>query len=85
VILGALLFVSPWLLSRSFASARADAFAGGALLVLVSLLAIAAYREWEEWINLAIGLLDSGLTLPAALPCTKAACWSAWAAAAQKR
>jgi len=55
VILGALLFVSPWLLSRSFASARADAFAGGALLVLVSLLAIAAFREWEERINLAIG------------------------------
>ena len=55
MILGALLFVSPWLLSRSFASARADAFAGGALLVLVSLLAIAAFREWEERINLAIG------------------------------
>ena len=30
-------------------------FAAGAVLMLVSLLAIAAFREWEEWVNLAIG------------------------------
>jgi multisubunit Na+/H+ antiporter MnhB subunit len=54
-VLGAFLFVSPWLFAYSYAPARAGAFAAGAILVLVSLLAIAAFREWEEWINLAIG------------------------------
>src|SRR3954451_25476613 len=53
--LGAFLFISPWLFAYSYGPARAGAFAAGAVLALVSLLAIAAFREWEEWINLAIG------------------------------
>jgi hypothetical protein len=55
VALGAFLFISPWLFAYGYGPARADAFASGAILVLVSLLAIAAFREWEEWVNLAIG------------------------------
>jgi hypothetical protein len=55
VILGAFLFVSPWLFAFGYAPARESAFASGALLVLISLLAIVAFREWQEWINLAIG------------------------------
>jgi hypothetical protein len=54
-VLGAFLFISPWLFAYSYGPARADAFAAGAVLALVSLLAIAAFREWEEWVNLAIG------------------------------
>lgn len=53
--LGAFLFASPWLFAFNYAPARADAFLSGAVLMLVSLVAIAAFREWEEWVNLAIG------------------------------
>jgi SPW repeat-containing protein len=55
-ILGAFLFVSPWLFAMSYGPARVDAFASGAVLMAASLLAIVAFREWEEWINLAIGI-----------------------------
>ena len=54
--LGAFLFVSPWLFAMSYGPARLDAFASGAILVAASLLAITAFREWEEWVNLVIGL-----------------------------
>ncbi len=54
-VLGAFLIVSPWLFDYAYSPARNGAFAAGAVLMLVSLLAIAAFREWEEWVNLAIG------------------------------
>ena len=54
-VLGAFLFISPWLFAFGYEPARESAFASGALLVLISLLAIVAFREWEEWVNLAIG------------------------------
>ena len=55
-ILGAFLFVSPWLFAYRDGVARGTAFASGAVLLAISLLAIVAFREWEEWVNLAIGL-----------------------------
>jgi hypothetical protein len=55
VVLGSFLFVSPWLFAFSSGPAREGAFVAGAVIVLVSTLAIAAFVEWEEWINLAIG------------------------------
>ena len=55
VVLGAFLFVSPWLFAYGQGSARDSAFVSGAILVVMSLLAIVAFREWEEWTNLAIG------------------------------
>jgi hypothetical protein len=55
VLLGSFLFVSPWLFSFSYGPARANAFASGAILVLVSGLTIFAFTELEEWISLLIG------------------------------
>ncbi|MBN8964835.1 MAG: SPW repeat protein [Rhizobiales bacterium] len=55
VILGSFLFVSPWLFAFNSDTAREGAFVAGALVVLVSMLALAAFAEWEEWVNLAIG------------------------------
>lgn len=55
-ILGAFLLISPLLFTMGSAPARADAFVGGAVLMLMSLVAVVAFREWEEWVNLAIGL-----------------------------
>ena len=55
-VLGAFLFVSPWLFAYRDGVAREMAFASGAILLAISLLAIVAFREWEEWANLAVGL-----------------------------
>ena len=79
---GALLFVSPWLrlmklcVARRCVRRRRAARAGVA----------SRHRRLPPMGGAdqpRHRLLDSGLTLPAALPCTKAACWSAWAAAAR--
>lgn len=54
--LGLFLFVSPWLFSFVRESARLDAFATGALITALSIAAIIAFVEWEEWITLVLGL-----------------------------
>jgi hypothetical protein len=54
--LGAFLFVSPWLFAMTHATARIDTWASGALLVAVSIAALVAFADWEEWISLALGL-----------------------------
>jgi hypothetical protein len=54
--LGAFLVVSPWLFAMTRESARVDSWASGALLVAVSLAAVVAFADWEEWVSLALGL-----------------------------
>ncbi len=56
LLLGAFLAVSPWLFAYSRGIVRADAWLGGAVIVVLSIAAIVAFAEWEDWINLAIGL-----------------------------
>ncbi len=56
LLLGAFLAVSPWLFAYSRGIVRADAWFGGAAIVVLSIAAIVAFAEWEEWVNLAIGL-----------------------------
>jgi SPW repeat len=55
LILGALLFVPPWLFAFAHAAAGADAWLGGAVIAAVSLAALMVYAEWEEWIALVAG------------------------------
>ena len=55
-ILGAFLCVSPWLFAYRDGLAREATLVTGTILLVVSLLAIVAFREWEEWFNLAIGV-----------------------------
>jgi hypothetical protein len=55
VMLGVALAVSPWLFGFSRGAVRADFWIGATVVVVVSLLAIIAYAEWEEWINIAAG------------------------------
>jgi hypothetical protein len=52
LLLGALLFLSPWLFTFARGAAGADAWLGGAVIVAASLV----YAEWEEWIALVAGL-----------------------------
>ena len=56
LLLGALLFASPWLFAFAHGTAGADAWLGGAVIAAVSLAALMVYTEWEEWIALATGL-----------------------------
>ena len=56
LVLGAILFVSPWLFAFAGRIGGVDALLTGSLLVLVSVAAVVAFAEWEEWISLALGV-----------------------------
>jgi SPW repeat-containing protein len=56
LLLAAFLFVSPWLFAYARDFVRIDAWVAGGLLIAVSLAAILAFAEWEEWVILAGGL-----------------------------
>lgn len=56
LVLGAWLFISPWVVAAPAAGAVAwNAWIVGVLLVIVSVAALAQLAEWEEWINLVLG------------------------------
>ena len=55
-VLGAFLLVSPWLLAYEREPARLDAWMSGIGVMAISIAAIWAFTEWEEWINLFLGL-----------------------------
>ena len=75
VVLAAMLFLSPWLLGFAYGAAGLNAWASAVLLGVVSVLAILSYSEWEEWIDLAVGLWIFGspwlLGFPSDSPATK--------------
>jgi hypothetical protein len=56
LILGALLFLSPWIFHFSPGVESWNAWVGGGIIVLLSIAALAAFAQWEEWINLVVGL-----------------------------
>jgi mannitol-specific phosphotransferase system IIBC component len=55
LLLGALLFVSPWLFAFAGGAAATDARADGAVIAVASLAALLAFAEWEEWVMLLAG------------------------------
>ena len=56
LLLAALLFISPWLFRLTNAPGREDLWASGAVIAVISLAAIIAYKDWEEWVNILLGL-----------------------------
>jgi hypothetical protein len=57
LVLGALLFLSPWALGYADVEMAArTSWAGGLIIAILSLAAIINFAEWEEWLNLLIGL-----------------------------
>jgi len=55
-LLGIWLCLSPWTLLFEFeAPAMRNAVLLGALIILVELIELSIFREWEEWINVALG------------------------------
>jgi hypothetical protein len=56
LLLGAWLFISPWLLGYTEVSgASANAYLIGAALVVFAIIALYAPKVWEEWISLVLG------------------------------
>lgn len=56
LVLGAALFVSPWILGfASDAAPSSNAFAVGAIIALMALAALFAFQAWEEWVSAALG------------------------------
>lgn len=56
LVLGAVLFVSPWLFAFAHGVASIDAHMGGAAIAAASIAALLVFAEWEEWIALLAGL-----------------------------
>jgi len=56
LLLAAVLFASPWLFALTNGAGKLDLWATSAVIGLVSLAAIIAYRDWEEWANILLGL-----------------------------
>jgi SPW repeat len=54
--LGAFLFLAPWLFSFGSGIARAEDWTSSALVIAISVAALLAFSEWEEWANLILGL-----------------------------
>ena len=56
-VLGAWLFISPWVLGFSDAGKVAtNAWIFGIIIALLALSAIFAYQRWGEWLTAAIGV-----------------------------
>ena len=57
VVLGSVLFLSPWLFGfADVQSAAMSAHIVGAIIVLISIIEMIAFRMWEEWIGAAAGV-----------------------------
>ncbi len=56
LILGAFLFLSPWIFHFSAGVESWNAWAGGGVIAILSIAALSAFAEWEEWLNLIVGL-----------------------------
>jgi hypothetical protein len=54
--LGAVLFLMPWLFDLGSTVAAWNAGIVGAVIVVLSIAAIVRFAQWEEWINLVLGL-----------------------------
>src|SRR5215475_8986898 len=56
LILGAFLFVSPWIFGFTSGAAATNAYICGIIIAALSIAALAAFAVWEEWLNLIVGL-----------------------------
>lgn len=54
--LAVFLFVSPWLFAYANGAARFDLWASSTLIAVLSAAAIVAFSDWEEWLNLLLGI-----------------------------
>jgi len=56
LLLAMVLFALPWFFARANATAAIDLRLSGAVIAMLSLLALVAFSDWEEWANLLLGI-----------------------------
>jgi hypothetical protein len=56
LVLAIFLFISPWLFAFANGKLRIDTWVSAALVAVISLLALIAFRDWKEWIACILGL-----------------------------
>jgi len=56
LLLAMFLLISPWLFARANGTAAVDLRTSGAAIAILSLAAMVAFANWEEWANLLLGL-----------------------------
>jgi hypothetical protein len=57
LFLGAGLFLSPWIFGFATEMTPSwNAWLSGLVIAGLAIAALAAYAEWEEWLNLAVGI-----------------------------
>jgi hypothetical protein len=56
LILGAVLFFSPWMFGFDAGRASENASIAGIVIAVLAIAALAAFAIWEEWLNLIVGL-----------------------------
>src|SRR5579872_6855838 len=56
LVLGAVLFLSPWLFKFDTGAVSTNAHVVGLAMAILAIAALAAFAVWEEWLNLIIGL-----------------------------
>jgi hypothetical protein len=56
LILGAVLFLSPWIFGFDTGIASQNAYISGIAIAVLAIAALAAFAVWEEWLNLVVGL-----------------------------
>jgi SPW repeat len=56
LVLGTILFFSPWLFNLSAGAPRQITSIIGLFIAVLSVAALAAFAIWEEWLNLIAGL-----------------------------
>ena len=56
LVLGAILFLSPWLFNFDAGPVSTNAYMTGLAIAILAVAALAAYAVWEEWLNLIVGL-----------------------------
>jgi len=56
LVLGGFLFFSPWIFGFASGVQSQNAMISGIVIAVLSIAALAAFAQWEEWLNLVVGL-----------------------------
>jgi hypothetical protein len=56
LLLAVVLFASPWFFARANETTAVDLWVSSAAIAVLSLAAILAFANWEEWANFALGI-----------------------------
>jgi SPW repeat len=56
LLLAVFLFISPWLFAYASGIARTDVWVCSVLVAIISLMAIVVFSDWEEWLNILLGM-----------------------------